>query len=905
MFKEFARFRAAPPDPDPLSEYRRKRSPGATPEPAGGPGAEGGPAAVGRPARFVVQQHAARRMHWDLRLEMNGVLRSWAVPRGPSLDPAERRLAVETEPHPMEYADFEGVIPDGNYGAGAMIVWDRGAWVPKLDPDEGMETGKQLFDLQGYKLRGEWTLVRTKKPGESEPSREWLLIKKPDAHATGEDAEAMGAESVLSGLTVDELASGGERAARLHAELDELGAPRRAVPLAGVRPMLAETAPEPFSRPGWVFELKYDGYRLLAATGDAAGETGPHGVQGVRMVYRSGRDATAAFPDLARALAALPFDSLVLDGEVAVLDDEGRPSFQRLQRRALLSRRPDVERAAVDLPAVFFVFDLLAFEGRDLRGLPLVERKRLLADALPAAGPVRYADHVEERGAELYEAVRARGLEGLLAKKADSPYRGGRSPAWLKVRADRTAELAVVGTTAPEGSRGGFGALHLAWRAGARWVYAGRVGSGFTEADLVEIAARLEPTLREPPGEPPPDLEPAPGGEIPRGEEHAWVEPSLVVEVRYKEVTEVGQLRQPVFLRLREDRRPEDCVLEGGAVGEHPEEPDEAEPEEMAEGSVEGESGEGSRGGEAPAARRAPAAARPRLRLTNLDKVFWPDEGYTKGDLIAYYRAVAPAILPFLRDRPVVLDRYPDGVGGKSFFQKNAADFTPAWVRLEEIHGDDPDDPPTRYFVADDEETLLYLANLGTVPLHVVSSRVGSLERPDWAIVDLDAKDAPFSAAVEVARAIHRLCDEIELPSFVKTSGATGLHVLVPTGRQMTHDQAKQLAELIARVVAAELPEIASVARLPGARKGKVYLDYLQNGWGKLLVSPYCVRPLPGAPVSAPLRWSELGPKLSPKKFTIESMPRRLARQKRDPMAPLLTARPDLVSALARLAGKV
>ena len=889
MPKEFARRGAAPPDPDPLSAYRRKRSPGATPEPAGGSAAEGSPGAIGRPARFVVQQHAARRLHWDLRLEMGGVLRSWAVPKGPSLDPAEKRLAVETEPHPMEYADFEGVIPDGNYGAGAMIVWDRGAWVPHLDPDEGMETGKQLFDLQGYKLRGLWTLVRTKRSGETEPSREWLLIKKPDPYATGEDAEALGAESVLSGLTVEELASGGERAARLHAELDELGAPRRAVVLDRVRPMLAETAPAPFSRPGWLFELKYDGYRLLAATGDAAGE---RAAQGVRMIYRSGRDATAAFPDLARALAALPFDSVVLDGEVAVLDEESRPSFQRLQRRALLSRRPDVERAAVELPAVFFVFDLLAFEGRDLRPLPLAERKRLLAHALPAAGPVRFADHVEERGEELYAAVRERGLEGLLAKQADSPYRAGRSPAWLKVRADRTAELAVVGMTAPEGSRGGFGALHLAWRDGGRWVYAGRVGSGFSEADLATLSGRLEAALRDPPGEPPPDLEPAPGGEVPRGGEHAWVEPSLVVEVRYKEVTEVGQLRQPVFLRVREDRRPEDCLLEGGAGVEHPEEPDEAAPDVPAETRDE-------RG--APAARRP--ADRGRLRLTNLEKVFWPEEGYSKGDLIAYYRAVAPAILPFLRDRPVVLDRYPDGVTGKSFFQKNAADFTPAWVRTEEIHGDDGE--ATRYFVCDDEEALLYLANLGTVPLHVVSSRIGSLERPDWAILDLDAKDAPFAAAVEVARAAHRLCDEIELPSHVKTSGASGLHVLVPTGGRLTHDQARQLAELLARVVAAELPEIASVARLPGARRGKVYLDFLQNGWGKLLVSPYCVRPLPGAPVSAPLRWSEVGPRLSPKRFTIESMPRRLARQRRDPLAPILSARPDLASALARLAEKV
>jgi len=837
-----------------LATYRKKRSAEGTPEPIGRAGEE-------RPGAFVVQQHDARRRHWDLRLEIGGVLHSWAVPKGPSLSTEDKRLAVETEDHPVEYYDFEGVIPEGNYGAGAMIVWDRGLAVHEIDPEEGLAEGKLLFELKGYKLRGLWTLVRTARSRE-----EWLLIKKPDEWATGETVEELSDRSVLSGLTTEELAGGDGRAAEIRERLEELGVPELKVEPAAVEPMFATAGGEPFSDPEWVFELKYDGYRVLAST-DRSDGAGPRAEVALR--YRSGRDATGTYPDLVRALGSLPYESLLLDGEVVGLDEEGRPSFPLLQQRAQLTRRPDVERAAVRQPLTYYAFDLLAFEGRDLRGLPLAERKALLEKLLPPAGPLRFADHVEEQGEQLYKAVRERGLEGLIAKRADSPYRAGRSPAWLKIRADETGDFAVVGFTAPQGGRTGFGALHLAVREGDGYRYIGRAGSGFTDAQLREVHRRLEPSVRP---------TPPCTGPVPEGREHTWVEPELVVEVRYTEVTPDGLLRHPVFERLREDKRPEECTWE--SAGPLPEEPPEPPPEAEAAGE------------------------RPAVEISRPEKVFWPDEGYTKGDLVDYYRAVAPRMLPFLRDRPLVMTRYPDGIEGKSFFQKNAPDFTPEWIRTEVVWSEGSD-KETRYLICDGEETLLWIANLGAILLHLWSSRVGSLQSPDWCILDLDAKDATFAHVIEVAQAIHALAGEIGLPSAVKTSGGSGLHVLFPLARKLSHQQSKQLAELIARVVAGQLRDIASVARRPAARKGKVYIDYLQNGWDKLLVAPYSARPAPGAPVSTPLEWVEVREGLDPAAFTIKTAPERFAGEDSDPLRVVLEAKPDLMTALAKLAERV
>lgn len=848
--------------PAELETYRRKRLAGQTPEPFGSSVGNQRPSSTGL---FVLQKHAARNMHYDLRIQVGGVLKSWAVPKGPSLDPAEKRFAVLTEDHPLEYADFEGIIPAGNYGAGAMIVWDRGRCEAHIDHAEGLADGKLLFELHGFKLRGLWTLVRTQRP------KEWLLIKKPDAYGTGEGPQEMGEESVFSGLTVEDLRDGQSRVGELRARLAELEVPRRAVDPEGLKVVLCEQRRQPFDNADWVFEIKYDGYRLLASRRAAAGA--PQDRLGARFFFRSGKDASVAFPELARALVALPGGSVILDGEVVVLDDEGRPSFSKLHERARLSRALDAKHAAMASPATYFVFDFLAFEDFDLRPLPLLQRKDLLRQLLPSKGPLRYVDHIAQRGVEFFAGIQNLGLEGMVAKKAEAPYGSGRSSLWQKIRVERRGDFIVVGFQLPEGGRSGFRGLHLAALQGSQLFYVGRVGSGFDEAQLRDLRQQLD-TLRQ-------EGAPSMAGELEaEPKRDVWVEPRLVVEVRFSEITPLGHLRHPVFERLRDDKRPEDCVRDNLLPLAEAPEPAEKE------------------GGEPlPEAAEAP---RPEVQLTNLNKVFWADEGYTKGDLVDYYRSVAPFLLPYLADRPVVLDRYPDGIDGKSFFQKNVPDFAPQWIRTETIWSGDAAGE-TLYFVCDNVETLLYLANLGTIPLHIQSCRLASLQNPDWCILDLDAKDASFAHVIEVAQTIHGLCRDIGLPCYPKTSGATGLHVLFPLAGQCTHEQARVMGELVDRVVADRLPQIASVARMPANRQGQVYVDYLQNGHGKLLVAPYSVRPRAKAPVSMPLAWSEVEAGLSPEDFTIETAPDRLASWEVDPMVAVLSERPPLVDILARL----
>jgi len=834
----------SPPD-DALKPYRAKRSADRTPEPSGAVAA-----APGR--RFIVHQHAATRLHFDLRLEMDGVLKSWAVPKGPSRDPADKRLAVHVEDHPIEYGDFEGIIPEGNYGAGAVIVWDRGVWVPIEDPVAGLAKGKLLFELRGYKLRGVWTLVKLKKS-----VKDWLLIKERDAY-TSKNGATFPPGSVLSGLTVEELRDGNKKASKLVAELKKLKAPVRAVRAEDVAPMLAETREEPFSRAGWVFEVKLDGYRMRVVKEDGT----------ARLITRNGNDYSAAFPELIRPIAALPYSSLLMDGELVILDEQGRPSFQRLQNRARIGRAPEIRHASVETPGTLYLFDLMAVEGFDLRSLPLVKRKALLRKVLPEAGPLRYSEHFEKDGEALYDRAVGMGLEGIVAKKADAPYKSGRSDLWQKIRADKTGDFVVVGYTAPKGSRGGFGALHLGGYADGKLVYAGRAGSGFTDQMLKDVGDQLR-ALATP--------RPPFAGPVPAEKESHWVKPELVAEVRYKEVTGDGLLRQPVFLRFRDDKKAEECVMPGNEKRETGNENEATFP-----------------------VSRVPLPEEPKVRFSNLDKVFWPDEGYTKGDLIEYYRAISPWMLPYLADRPLVLTRFPDGINGKSFFQKDAPEYAQAFVRTVTIWSEDSQ-RELDYFVCDNEASLLYIANMAAILLHVWSSRVETLEAPDWCILDLDPKDAPFTDVVTVAKAVQALCDDIGLPTGIKTSGSSGLHVLIPLGRQVTYEQSRTLGGLLARVIAAELPEIATVTRQVQKRGGKVYLDYVQNGHGRLLVAPFSVRPLPGAPVSMPLKWSEVTPKLDIKQFTIKTAPARMKKLEDDPLRPVLALQPDLVRALEQL----
>jgi bifunctional non-homologous end joining protein LigD len=828
-----------------LETYRAKRKADQTPEPFGPARADG--------SRFVVQQHAARRTHYDFRLELDGVLKSWAVPKGPSPNPADKRLAVHVEDHPVEYANFEGLIPPGNYGAGAVIVWDRGRWVPLKDPEEGLVKGKLLFELRGYKLRGKWTLVKTKRGKD-----EWLLIKERDGYATQQGTDDYPHDSVLSGRTVEQVGAGEDRGGTLAARLRKLGAKARTLRGAELSPMLA-TPGKPFTRAGWLFELKYDGYRLLAEKHDGR----------VTLYSRAGNDLTATFPDVEEIVAALPYPRFIIDGEVIVNDARGIPSFALLQKRGRLTRRADAERAALELPSTFYAFDLLAFADLDLRSLPLSERKEALRSLLPTIGPLRYSEHVAQHGEAMFVEAERLGLEGVVGKRAASQYVSKRSQDWVKVNAAKSDDFVVVGYLPAKNGAKGFSALLIAQYRDGELTYAGRVGGGFAQRDFKAIEPRLEALEHAPPPAAAPEERTA-----------VWLAAGPVLQVKFKQRTADGALRQPIFMRLRDDKAAAECIW-----------PSDGEPDGAAEAAP-----------DTPAQADTPAAAdaAPRkVDLTNLDKVFWPVEGYTKGDLIDYYRSISDWLLPYLRDRPVVLTRFPDGIDGKSFFQKDAPVYAPKWLRLETMWSEQAE-REIRYFVLDDVESLIYVANMASIPLHVWSSRVAALERPDWCILDLDPKGAPLTDVVTIARFIRELCTDVGLKTFIKTSGSTGLHVLIPLGARYTYEQSRTLAELLARFTAKALPEIATITRAVGDRGGKVYLDYLQNGHGRLLVAPFSVRPLPVAPVSMPLEWKYITARLDLKRYNIKTARKRMLEHG-DPLAGVMTESIDMLAAIDAL----
>ena len=854
-----------------LERYRAKRAASKTPEPFGGLGLPDDGDWT-KPRLFVIQKHAARQLHYDFRLEWRGTLVSWAIAKGPSTDISEKRYAAMVEDHPVEYADFEGVIPKGNYGAGEVIVWDKGTWTPLEDPEPGFEKGKLLFEMRGFKMHGRYTLVRMKKQGQAE-TKDWLLIKERDAYAGATGARYFTPESIYSGLTLEEMQQGTSRAAAIREKLVGLGAPREKVD-ASAEFMLAEEADKPFSDPGFIYELKYDGYRMLAVADDGKCE----------LVYRRGSMVNELYPEIARAACLLPYARVVMDGEVVCLDEDARPSFARLQQRSQLRRTTDIAAAAVRMPATLQTFDVLGFEDFDLRPLTLLQRKAILRELLPKAGPLKYVDHIPGEGLLFFSEIERMGLEGAMAKRADSRYRAGRSRDWLKLKAERVSDFVVVGMTPPEGNRVGFGALQLAayaqpaGEAEPRLEYVGRVGSGFTEDQLRAYRALLGKDSRPTPVCP--ITEPTKGD--------TYVEPRHVVEVRYKEWSHLNFLRQPVFLRWRDDKPPEECVRPG---------------------EVSKETADKTASEPAP-----PVTVDKNVRFTNLTKVFWPksdanEQPYTKGDLIEYYRAVAPWFLPYLADRPITLTRYPDGIHGKNFFQKDAPPFVPGWIRTERLWSEENQKELDLIIGGTREhgdlETLLFIANLGAIVLHSWNARASDPSHPDWIILDLDPKEAPFAHVIELALEAKKLCDEIDLPSFAKTTGSSGLHVLIPTGGALTHEQCKTFAELLARVIVNRRPGIATVVRLPKQREGKVYIDFLQNGHGKLLVAPFSVRARDGAPVSMPLEWHEVKPGLGPRDFTIRNAVDRLISLPRDPLIGILDEKPDLLAALERLSQRL
>ena len=734
------------------------------------------------------------------------------------------------------------MIPEGNYGAGAMILWDRGAYaiLDGKSPADALQAGKLDLALFGHKMSGRWALVRLAK---SETGRDWLLFKKKDAIGVETDLVDRFPTSVVSGLRVDQRGDPSDHTEPILESVKDAGASLAPLGRADLAPMLARSRKEPFSDPDWLYEIKYDGVRaLLAREHDGS----------CHLLSRNGRDYAERFPEIALVGRYLPFDTFAVDGEIIAVEESGAGSFELVQSR--LGGRPDSS-----VQVVMYAFDLLHLGGYDLRPLPLVERKRILRDVLPALGPVRYSDHVVADGERLFEAARERHLEGVVAKRAASTYRSGqRSNDWLKIKLPRTDHLAILGWVPGKGSRP-IGSLLLGWLVDGDLRYAGNVGSGLdanTCAHLEQVFASSgidEPSFSY--------------GGLAQPSGASFVEPTQVATVRYTDVTRSGALRHPVFVGLAPDADWRDCSAPAALQNPAPVDTCPADD--------------------------PPAGTTARWSPSNLDKVFWPGAGYTKGDLLGYYESVWPYIGPYLNDRPLTLSRHPDGIEGKSFFQKHAPDFLPDWIDTAMV-----DD--TRYIVCNHLDALLYVINLGCIPLHIGAARISKLDHPDWTVLDLDPKGAPFVDVVRVARRLHHLLDDLQLPHYVKSSGQTGLHILLPMPRSATHEQAKMLAEVVARVAAAELPAIATVARPLQARHGKVYVDFLQNGRGKTIAAPLCVRPVPEAPVSMPLRWSQVTKRLDPKRFTITTTPRRL-RRSGDPMAHLLQQRVDRSVVMAAL----
>jgi bifunctional non-homologous end joining protein LigD len=853
-----------------LKEYRKKRHFKQTPEPSGKVGRHRG-------NTFVVQEHHARRLHYDFRLEVNGVLKSWAVPKGPSLNPTDKRLAVQTEDHPLEYGSFAGTIPAGHYGAGEVAIWDSGTFEPEgeMSAADQIERGELKFTLHGKKLNGSFVLVRIRGRGNG-AKKEWLLIKHRDHAADTSGPAGRVAEPVLPmRLTKTTHDSHSREEARAWPEMPE-GARESAMPDKPPHVALATLAENPSSDPSWIFEIKWDGIRTLARVQDGK----------VRLWSRTKRDITPEFPELSGIGAAVHAKEALLDGEVVVLDSTGKSDFQRLQSRMGV-RNPSAKLMS-ETPVVYYLFDILYCDGHDLRHVPLVERKEFLKRILGESRLMRYSDHQVGEGEKLFELAQEQHLEGIIGKLASSAYPGGRTTAWLKFKMDKEVDAVVGGWTEPRGSREYFGALLLGLYDGGKLEFVGGIGSGFT----MESQKRLWPILQSL------KTKECPFAERPETREKAtWVKPNLVARARFGGWTEGTHLRQPRFVGLQEDRDPRECTLEKEMkapvdreeMQEHRESRPKAKHERASSQSrgsrktiprsesshtdaFEKELADGSE-----EEMFADVDGR-RLRFTNLNKVYFPEDGIRKRDLLAYYAGIAPLLLPFLKDRPLVLRRYPNGIHGQSFFQKDADKHTPEWIKTVPIMSEDTG-KPTHYFIANDRATLLYLTNLGCIDHNPWSSRIGSLEHPDYIFFDLDpTPNTPFSQVIKLAGILLSILDEVKLPAFSKTSGATGFHIFVPVEPRYTFEQARHFVEAVAHIVNTRNSDLLTSERSVRKRtEGRIYLDAHQNSSGQSLAAVYTVRAFAHAPVSAPVRADELRSSLHPETWTLKSMKRRIS----------------------------
>ncbi|WP_426670181.1 DNA ligase D [Mucilaginibacter sp. McL0603] len=828
-----------------LKEYVKKRLFDKTTEPKGGK-------STGKKLNFVVQRHHASHLHYDFRLELDGTLKSWAVPKGPSMNPNDKRLAMMVEDHPIDYQHFEGIIPNGNYGAGVVLIWDNGTYTSLADErtDDiknlrtGLKSGNLKFKLNGEKLKGEFALVKLN----SAEDNSWLLIKHNDEFAVHEpyNSEEQVPDEIkemlnnksgkASRLPRVKKTQSGRKSPDINDEVENNSDGDRAY-----TPMMAKLEAKIFDKPGWIYEKKLDGYRAIGYTGKKA-----------RLISRNGIDFSHKYKAILDELKVIEEDA-ILDGELVIEDKTGKSRFQHIQNY-------DGDTNGQTLK--YYVFDLLNLSGHDLRGLELYKRKELLKMLITSLNSKRiiYNDHIAGKGTELFQKAKKEAWEGIIGKDANSYYNSGkRSDRWLKFKLQNSQEAIICGYTAPTGSRKHFGALILGINDGNKIRYIGNCGTGFNDALIKDLYIKMHPLET--------DKKPF-EKKVHQRTKVTWIKPELVCEVWFAEWTGDGHLRQPVYKGLRIDKDKEKVVMET---------PDkQLADEELIE------------------------MGKAKLKVTHLNKVFWKDEGITKGDLIHYYRDMADSIVPYIKDKAISMRRQPNGIEDPGFFQKDTdVEHLPEWIKSEPLYSES-NDKNINYIIGKDEATLLYLANLGCIEINPWLSSYKKPDNPDFVVIDIDPHDVPFNEAVEVALKTKEVFDRMKLDVFIKTSGSKGLHIYCYVGAQYDYDFTKMFAEYIAKLIHDELPNITSVERSPAKRPNKTYIDFLQNRRGQTIACPYSVRPKPGATVSAPLHWSEVNNDLKLSNYTIHNMLERVKKID-DPWKDLTKNKADLKKALELL----
>jgi bifunctional non-homologous end joining protein LigD len=844
---------------------------------------------------FYVQKHDASHLHYDFRLELEGVLKSWAIPKGPSLDPDEKRLALEVEDHPLDYGVFEGVIPEGNYGAGTVLLWDKGVFSyagsrkrSKVSENEFLKAydkGDIKLQLYGERLKGEFALVRIREK-KGKKSAQWLLVKKKDQFANSKKDILDQDTSVISERDLSEIED--------DPKMSSVKLVKKAIKIedyiksdipSSPEPMMAYWEKEIFSDQKWLYEIKFDGYRAVS-TIDADGN--------IEIYSRNGKSFNKDFEPIYKDLAKLR-PNIVVDGEIVVLDKNGRSSFSKIQQ---YKKKQEGE-------LYYYIFDLLYCDGYDLTKAPLEDRKYLLQELLKESPEtIRYSEHVVGKGQYLYDKSKEQKWEGVIAKKMDSAYQyGKRSHSWLKIKNVLQQEVIIIGFTKPHGKRKYLGSLQLAvYDENNELISIGGVGTGFSEDTLESLYKKLKPLIQK--DSPLED-------DIETDREIQFVKPELVCEIKFQEWTNSNKVRQATFLGLRTDKSPKDVVKEepkkstknnskrnsdsrdtaerpSGYIKKH-----KSENREIQKGIIDND-------GISSSGKYEKEVEEVKLSFTNLNKVFWPDEEIKKKDLINYYSKISDYILPYLKGRPQSLKRNPDGVKGKGFFQKNMPKSIPGWLKTEKIDSESKKES-INYLICDDRATLLYMANWGCIEINPWFSRVNDLDKPTYGIIDLDPNETDFDKVITVALKVKEVLDIASIKGFPKTSGASGIHIYIPLNGQYGFEQSKSFIEILVRYVNYLDPENTSLERKPSKRKGKVYLDYLQNRRAQTVASPYCVRPEPNATVSTPLFWEELKVgKLSPSMFTISTIIKRLDKIG-DIFRPVIHERTDIEKALSKL----